>query len=130
MQGCALRKIVEKEDCFLTYEWLYCKKWKPETVCVIAHPSLLFLFRSRLTQFSSKVAVLKVSENSAENLVLVTGIRPSYLQKLDCTACFLGIFEAANSRKTFDYFTSPVSSTIIFLFHTKSLFHVQHPSLV
>ena len=109
LKGCAMRKFVEKEHFHdLINKKLPWKKWKPESAIVTVYPFLpLFSFQEQPQKLFSKVAVLKFckipSETPAADLCLVGGHRPSYLQKLNCAACFPWNFKQVISRNIFHW---------------------------
>ena len=102
-----MRKFVEKEYYFLTYEQL---SWKSENLkprgSLCALPFISFL-RTSSHQITLERSCFKVLQNSVEDkqggLILVAVHRPSYLQKLNFAGCCPCNFEVSTSRNIFNW---------------------------
>ena len=102
-----MRKFVEKEYYFMTYEQL---SWKSEnlkprgSLCTL--PFISFL-RTSNHQITLERSCSKILQNSVEDkqggLILVAVHRPSYLQKLNFAGCCPCNFEVSTSRNIFNW---------------------------
>ena len=102
-----MRKFVEKEYYFMTYEQL---SWKSEnlkprgSLCTL--PFISFL-RTSSHQITLERSCSKILQNSVEDkqggLILVAVHRPSYLQKLNFAGCCPCNFEVSTSRNIFNW---------------------------
>ena len=109
----ALRmKICVESRWFYDYDWVH---------LALIFSSVFFSEAAWQNLFPS-VTVPKTLENFVKN----TGVRPSYLQKLNDTACFPWKFEINVSRNTFDWLLYH-SCFIYYYFksHAELLFHVR-----